>query len=113
MNEHLLFHVDVGLSNELLKGIVEAVLKQVQAKRIILYGSRARGNYSPVSDIDIAVECDEGIDFAKGPIEDAIWTLLKVDVIDLRKTSVEFRKVILDEGVILYEQTASSGQEGF
>ena len=43
-----------GLSDELLRGIAEAAV-QAGAAKLVLFGSRARGEYRLSSDIDLAV----------------------------------------------------------
>ncbi len=44
-----------GLDLEDVLGIQNALLKQPEIERVILYGSRAMGNYKPYSDIDISL----------------------------------------------------------
>lgn len=73
-------------------------------KRVILFGSRARGYASPRSDIDLAVEIDD----------DAVWhavkekvetypTLLKIDLIRLMNNQGKFEKAISATGKVLHE----------
>jgi len=95
---------DFGLSEKLLENIVDAVRDHAQVKRIILYGSRARGNYAPTSDIDIAVELDSSAhSLLKSEIEEQIRTLLRVDIVDLSKVPQHVKNEILTTGVTLYE----------
>jgi len=94
--------IDVGLRPALLQQIVDAVLQQVQPRRIWLFGSRARGSYKRTSDIDIAIECEDDDTFLTHEIEDSIRTLLNIDVVDMRKANPRLRKEILTEGILLY-----------
>ncbi len=94
-----------GLDATLITQIVETIVRLASPKRIILYGSRARGDYSPVSDIDIAVECDEGKALIRNEIDDEIRTLLKVEIVDVDEIGSQLRFEIEREGRVLYEKT--------
>ncbi len=59
---------------EMIINYGKLVEKQVDVKHIYLYGSYAKGTYSPDSDIDIAVVGD---DFSGDPIEDTL-VLMKI-----------------------------------
>ena len=73
-------------------------------KKIILFGSRARGDNSSRSDIDLAVSGGNALDFYYDLEEDA-WTLLMFDVVNLDKgVSDELQKELDRDGVILYEE---------
>jgi predicted nucleotidyltransferase len=49
--------VRLGLSPVLRKEIVEVILRHCDPDKIVVYGSRARGDYNRESDIDIAIDC--------------------------------------------------------
>jgi predicted nucleotidyltransferase len=75
--------------------------------KIILFGSRARGDNAPRADIDLAIECPKAE--AKDWLEvleiiDGADTLLKIDCVryDLLPETSELRTNILKEGKILY-----------
>lgn len=96
-----------GLPNELIEQIVEIVLEHVPAKKIIIYGSRARGDFKRTSDIDIAVECydvnsETGI--LNEILNEQLTTLLKCEVVNLKRISAKLRREILEEGLVLYEK---------
>lgn len=91
---------------EYLKNIVEEIVKH-DPKKIILFGSRARGEEKPNSDIDIAVDID--LDFRqqrklKERLED-ISGLYTVDLVFLNQINPEFKQKILSEGKVLYEKS--------
>ena len=72
--------------------------------QVILFGSRARGDYSRTSDIDLAVSGGDVTRFSLDVGEDTS-TLLMFDVIDLsRPVSEELMKAISREGKVLYEK---------
>ncbi|MBN1362937.1 MAG: nucleotidyltransferase domain-containing protein [Sedimentisphaerales bacterium] len=49
----------VGSSEQLIQGMVEAIVQEVGPQRIYLFGSRARGTHGPDSDVDLLVVEDE------------------------------------------------------
>lgn len=80
--------------------------RQLGAARIVLYGSRARGDNRPRSDIDLAVY---GLpETRRGAFWDAVEelpTLLKFDVAYiLPGTDADFLKNIEKDGITLYEE---------
>jgi uncharacterized protein len=52
----------VQLDKTVLDKIIAVILQQTQPLKILLFGSAARGDFSPVSDIDIMIVIPEGID---------------------------------------------------
>lgn len=89
-----------------IKLIVEE-LKKYHPKRIILFGSRARGNFKKNSDIDIAIDVKVNFREKRKLIEkvDRLSGLYSVDLIFLPEIDNKFRKKILEEGVLLYEKS--------
>lgn len=53
------------MSDSTLNEIIRRILSKVKAQKIILFGSRARGNYTEESDYDLLVICDNFIDVKK------------------------------------------------
>jgi len=88
---------------KLLENMVKDAFKDTDVN-IILFGSRARGDYTKTSDIDIGI-------LPKGRINKKKLILLreklensnipyKVDVVDLSQTSSKFREKALKEGKV-------------
>lgn len=75
------------------------------ARRVLLFGSRARGTNHPKSDIDLAVEgCADFLGLEEALQED-LWSLLQVDVVNLDEpVSDELRREIARDGRVLYEK---------
>lgn len=72
--------------------------------RVILFGSRARGDYWRASDIDLAVSGGDITRFALA-VEENTSTLLTYDVVNLDEgVSLELLKCIQKEGLVLYEK---------
>ena len=49
----------LGLSIGLLEAIIGVIKQYMEPNIIIIFGSRARGDYKKTSDIDIAIDCEE------------------------------------------------------
>lgn len=75
-----------------------------ELKKVILFGSRARGDYTRASDIDLAVCGGNITDFALD-IDEETSTPLKYDIVDLNSAiQEELLKSIETEGKLLYEK---------
>ncbi len=90
-----------------LEEIVKLVLSHKKARRIVLFGSRARGDASVTSDIDIAIFdpfwTREDINVVRGQLNEEIATALKIDLVSydlLEKIALKER--ILREGVPIH-----------
>lgn len=92
-------------------GISEKVMEEICTiadacgiLKVKLFGSRARGDYHPTSDIDLAVWGGNVSLFAL-EIDEKTTTLLKYDVVDMNGYVQEgLRNSILAEGVLIYEK---------
>jgi uncharacterized protein len=86
-----------------LKSLVIEVFKEEKVI-VILFGSRARGDYNRVSDIDIGILPEKNLDKRKLVLlNEKIENLnlpYTVDVVDLSKVSKIFREKALRDGVI-------------
>jgi predicted nucleotidyltransferase len=94
---------DTGISERVLQEIRE-LAEQYHVKRVILFGSRARGDFHRTSDIDLAVSGGDIVSFSLD-VEDKTWTLLKYDVVNMdQPVQKELKESIEKEGVLLYEE---------
>lgn len=92
-----------GITEKVIEEII-ALAKKYDIKKIILFGSRARGDYHRASDIDLAVY-GGNVDMFALDVEEETSTLLMYDVIDMSgQLEAEFLKSIDTEGVLLYEK---------
>lgn len=94
---------------EILSKIVSLLKEDLKPRRILLFGSRARGKNNPGSDFDIALD-GKKVDVRemrelKEKLEE-ITGLYKVDIIFLESVDKEFKDIILRRGKILYERCA-------
>lgn len=93
------YDLDTRVESDIIK-----IAKKNAIKKVILFGSRARGDNSERSDIDLAVSGGNPLDFYCD-VEEEAWTLLMFDVVDLDRTiSDELRAEIDRDGVVLYEE---------
>jgi len=98
-----------------LEAIVSGIVERFSPRRIILFGSRARGEAGPEGDVDLFVEMET----LKSPPERAMeissifglrsWSLDLVvytpkEVERFRKVRGSFLSIIESEGKVLYER---------
>ena len=71
------------IEDPILKKIVEQVLQHCKPQKIVLFGSRARGDYREKSDYDISVSGINESNYAEvlNAIDDNDFTLKKIDLI--------------------------------
>ena len=92
-----------GISEKVINEII-SLAKKNNLEKVILFGSRARGDYHRASDIDLAVLGGNVTAFSLD-VEELTSTLLTYDVVDIDKNlQAEFRESIEKEGKILYEK---------
>jgi predicted nucleotidyltransferase len=79
----------------------------LRGHRVVLFGSRARGDARARSDFDLGVDGDGPLDlahfYAVEDMLDAIPTLYRIDWVDLRRTSPEFRARALAASRVLLD----------
>ncbi len=94
---------NTGIREEILWEI-QKLAKDCGLKRVMLFGSRARGDYRKTSDIDLAVSGGDAVRFSL-EAEEVISTLLFFDVVNLDgPVQKELLESIQREGKILYEE---------
>lgn len=94
---------DTGIKAQVQEEICQFAEKY-QLERVVLFGSRARGDYHRASDIDLAAWGGNIPQFAVDVDEDTS-TLLKYDVVDMgQNISEKLRDSIQREGRVLYEK---------
>jgi predicted nucleotidyltransferase len=87
-----------SLANDVFKG--EGII-------VVLFGSRARGDYFETSDVDVGIlpvgEVNKSkISLLRERIENSNIPY-KVDVVDLSQASKEFTDKVLEEGVVIWK----------
>lgn len=95
--------VDTGIKPEVIEEICE-LAKKYDVRRVIIFGSRARGDYRRSSDIDLAVQGGDTVRFALD-VDEETNTLLEYDIVDLDgSVQKELLESIEKEGKLLYEK---------
>ena len=84
---------------------IEAFARECDTEKVVLFGSRARGDNLPKSDIDIAVAGCRDFGRFSYLIDEHLDTLLDIDVINLDESSSQsLLAEIARDGVVLYEK---------
>ena len=96
------------MQNTGIKAIVIDQIRQLAAQydiqRVLLFGSRARGDYRPRSDIDLAISGGNAAVFTLA-VDEETDTLLMYDVVNLDgAVQPELLKEIEKDGKVLYEK---------
>lgn len=95
--------MNTGIKEEVIKEICD-IAQRHDIEKVVLFGSRARGDYHRTSDIDLAVTGGEFDRFALD-VEEETSTLLEYDIVSLdRKMQPELKDSIEKEGRVLYEK---------
>lgn len=94
---------NTGINAEVIEEI-RKLARKYDVTKVILFGSRARGDFKRTSDIDIAVTGGDFVRFALD-VDEETSTLLEYDIVDLdNDMQDELRDSIKKEGRILYEK---------
>ncbi len=96
-----------GLPSTII-GVVQALAHLADPNRIILFGSRARGEARTNSDFDLYVEGIRdrgGFDRAKLDAIGGYLTLRPIDIVPEDEASEGLKELIAKEGIVLYERT--------
>ena len=88
----------LGIDDSIEQDIISIAIKN-DIKKLILFGSRARGDFKRTSDIDLAVEGGNISAFAV-QVDEEVSTLLEFDIINLDgRVQKELLESIRREGV--------------
>lgn len=95
---------NTGLRVSLIEEIC-ALAQKHQVEKVLLFGSRARGDWKDRSDIDLAAYGGNMTLFSLD-VDDETHTLLQFDVVDLgRSVQQELRDEIQKDGMVIYEKS--------
>ncbi len=94
----------MNLPDRILIDLIK-LAKRYNVSKVVLFGSRARGDNYDKSDVDIAVYgCSNFLRFSLA-VEEEVWTLLTFDIVNMDKpVSNELKKEIKRDGVVIYEE---------
>lgn len=92
-----------GIREQVIREICE-IAEKYKVEKVILFGSRARGDFHRASDIDLAVKGGDFTNFFLD-VNEETSTLLRFDFVDLNQgIQQELRESIEREGKIIYEK---------
>lgn len=95
----------MDLKEDIISKIIEISKEHQEIEKVILFGSRARGDNSTKSDIDLAVYANKSIYSFIEDVELNTRTLLEFDFSDMKSVSDElFINQVNKEGIIIYEK---------
>ena len=91
----------------MLKGLFHNARNCLTGHRVVLFGSRARGEARPRSDFDVGVIGDTSLPledfYALEDLIDSLPTLYRIDWVDLARVDEKFRRSALSEIEVIYE----------
>lgn len=97
--------MSLNLEQQIIDEILEICHKHKSINKVILFGSRARGDNLLKSDIDLALYCENSISEFIEDIEMNTSTLLEFDFSDMKDINDEFFiEQVEKEGIIIYEK---------
>lgn len=95
----------MNLDKVVLGEIISISKKYSDIKKVVLFGSRARGDNEERSDIDLAIYCNSSILEFIEEVENNTTTLLEFDFSNMNTIEDElFIEQVTKEGIILYEK---------
>ncbi|MBB6450053.1 hypothetical protein HNR44_002031 [Geomicrobium halophilum] len=99
---------ETGISKRFIHELQRYCARNHRIEKIVLFGSRARGDYHKSSDIDLAIFTINSSHSQQNLMEQSIYELptpLKIDVVFISRLSKEkMISNILKESVVIYEQ---------
>ena len=95
----------MNLINSIINEIIDISKKYYGINKVVLFGSRARGDNELKSDIDLAVYCDSDLSLFIEENENNTHTLLEFDFSDMNNIVEDFFiEQVEKEGIVLYEK---------
>lgn len=97
-----------GITESFIRELQSYCMKNVKIEKVLLFGSRAKGEFNRSSDIDLAVFTTDATHTEQNLIAQEInemHTPLKIDIVFMNRLKKE--KLILNikkEGALIYEQ---------
>ena len=94
---------------EVIKQKIAEIVKKYNLDLVVLFGSQATGNIHSKSDVDIGYVSPKHLDFTtRFEIVTDLHSVFEredVELVNLRMISPLMKKIIADEGILLYERT--------
>ncbi|PKM99262.1 MAG: nucleotidyltransferase domain-containing protein [Elusimicrobia bacterium HGW-Elusimicrobia-2] len=91
--------------NQILDKAVDILAGELNPKKILLFGSRAKGKNSKNADFDIAVDADAPDIREQRKLEEKleeISGLHKIDIVYLGSVEDDFKRIVIKTGKVIY-----------
>lgn len=98
-------NIEIRLNEEIKKKIISILIKH-GIKRILVFGSYARNEATPKSDLDLIVEFPEGtslLDHVGIEMELSEALNMKIDLLSHNGISPYIKDQVLKEAIVIYE----------
>ncbi|MGL5068807.1 MAG: nucleotidyltransferase domain-containing protein [Sarcina sp.] len=93
-----------GIEKRVYKSLIAYFEKNEYIKRVVLFGSRAKGNYNYNSDIDIAILCDKKYKGLTANDLDELVGIYSLDIVFLDSMNAEIKLQVEKYGVEIYQK---------
>ncbi len=108
------------VTSNMLQEMTDKIVKSVNPRRVILFGSHARGTAQPQSDVDFLIVKDEPFESGKSRRQEMakVWRILahypvsqdvlifsQDEIIRWSQSKNHLVSHALEEGIVLYERT--------
>jgi predicted nucleotidyltransferase len=96
---------DLPAMPRFLQQLIDQATSRLHVSKILIFGSRARGDYRPTSDYDLAfiLEDTQGWGTFVADQQEEAGTLLPLDLVSFHEAPETLRREIRASGVTLYE----------
>lgn len=92
-----------GLAEKTLANITSTFMSHQNIKKVVIFGSRARGDYQDNSDIDLAVYAEGGLPYGLWSELDEAAGIYKIDLVDMANLQNEKLKSNIEtQGVRIF-----------
>lgn len=92
-----------GLQEEMFNDIINVFKKYDSLEKVYLFGSRARGDYKDISDIDIAIDSKEDITFKVLRDLDELRCIHTFDVVNINLIGDKLKENIEKDKICIYK----------
>ena len=91
----------MNLSKRIINEIIDISKKYYGINKVVLFGSRARGDNELKSDIDLAIYCDGDLSLFIEEVENTTHTLLEFDFSDMIPKAQSTKAKLSKQGYII------------
>ena len=93
-----------GLSKEIINDMISVFKKYDTLQKVYLFGSRARGDYKDISDIDLAILSKDNITYKILRDLDEIRCIHTFDIVNINEIGEKLKSNIDKDKICIYEK---------